>query len=1662
MTHLDRFGVGLLFQALLLSASSASAQSIIPAADGTATFVTRSGQRYIIDGGSLSGDGANLFHSFQEFGLSANEIADFLATPQLQNILGRVTGGNASMIDGLIQVSGGSPNLYLMNPAGIVFGSNASLNVPASFTATTADRIGFSNGQWFNTTGPNQFSTLTGTPNQFAFTATQPGSLVNAGNLAVPTGQTLMLLGGSVVNTGSLSAPSGNITVSAVPGESLVRVNQNGMLLNLEIQPLAANGEPESVSENPASNLNSTQNSKLQTPNSLSLPELLTHANTHHATGVTVAADGSLHLTGSGLAISSDANTATISGTLNASTPHTLHPTPQAAGSINILGDQISLLSAQLDASGPNGGGDIRIGGEFQGDDALPRASQVAIDETSTITADALDSGDGGRVIAWADELTRFYGNIRARGGANGGDGGFVEVSGKELLLFVGDVDASAPLGEAGTLLLDPKNVTISDANAPIVGFMNIGSGGTLDFSIAVAGTDILIGARANTSGGFVEAGQAFLFDSSGSLLRTFDNPNPVLNGRFGSSVTAAGDNLLIGAPLNASGGFNFAGQAFLFNRSGGLLRTFDNPNPVLGGRFGWSVAEAGTNLLMGAPRNIAGGVADAGQAFLFNPSGALLQTFDNPNPVAGGNFGNSLAASGNNLLISAPDNTSGGIATAGQAFLFNANGSLLQTFDNPNPVIDGRFGISVAIANNNLLIGATRNTSQGTLRAGQAFLFNPGGTLLTTFDNPNPVAGGNFGRAVSAVGDNLLIGATGNTSQGFADVGQAFVFDVNGNLLKTFENPNPTTAGSFGVNVTALGSNPVIGVIDGGSPINLLPGDLSFSNLPSQDFTIAASNLTNIANLGTDVVVQANNDITVNQAIAVNNANGNGGGLTFQAGRSIFVNADISTDNGDLTLFANAGTGAGTVSSDRDPGAASITVASGTLFDLGTGSLTATLGSGNGLANNARGDITLGNAIAGRASIENEGGSITTGNIAASNGILARSRNDLTTGNLVTNGSPISLASQTGAIATGNLRTANDNGGGSVFLNASTQITSGAIDTSSAFGAGGAVTLDPSGDVQVSWINTNGGTFGGAVDITAGQFFRATDSFRDRNGSLASISSAGGLSGGDITIRHGGGGIIPFIVGDATINGTAAAITSGDFSLEPFRVLPFTTVVGNVEVISTNAGPNPTDFDLDPLENQQIEAFLPEGGIDLLAELEGYLTEQVDRYLDLKPTSLKTLDDAKVALGKVERATGVRPALIYVFFMPRSLAVVEPESEPEAEPTAGLKSLRLPRRSERRSETLWQFKAQGLSTSPERELLDANHPIRANDALTLVLVTEKGKFVQRQIPNVTRQMVQRVADDFRSGVTDLGSFDPSAYLEPSQQLYQWILEPLEAELAEREIDNLVFIMDVGLRSLPLAALHDGEGFIIERFSTGLMPSLSLTDTRYVDIKDVEVLAMGASEFPLHEQSPLPGVPVEIGAIADTLWEGRSALNQDFTPETLQQIRKVQPFGILHLATHAEFLPGQPSNSYIQWWDRQLRFNDLRQEVQFYDPAVEMLVLSACKTAIGDPEAELGFAGLAVQTGVKTGLGSLWYVSDEGTMGLMTSFYAQLREAPVKAEALRQAQVAMLKGEVRSEDGQLVTPGGHFPLPPELAESGEWQVAHPYYWSGFTLVGNPW
>jgi CHAT domain-containing protein len=388
-------------------------------------------------------------------------------------------------------------------------------------------------------------------------------------------------------------------------------------------------------------------------------------------------------------------------------------------------------------------------------------------------------------------------------------------------------------------------------------------------------------------------------------------------------------------------------------------------------------------------------------------------------------------------------------------------------------------------------------------------------------------------------------------------------------------------------------------------------------------------------------------------------------------------------------------------------------------------------------------------------------------------------------------------------------------------------------------------------------------------------------------------------------------------------------------------------------------------------------------------------------------------LQETQVILNQITASTGVKPALVYVFFAP-----------PEG--SGNFSSIELA------SQT--------------------NRTARDTDILEAVVITGTGEPVRVRLPGTTRRQVLEVANNFRSEVTNFRN--SRGFLNPAQQMYKWILEPLEAELQKQGINNLVF------RSIPLAAMHDGKGFIVERYSVGLMPSLNLTPLDHISLEGSQVLAMGATTFGDSGLNPLPAVSLELNAISQ-LWEGAEFLNETFTLNNLIQQRQNRPFRIIHLATHGVFNPGDRSNSYIQLWDGRLGLDQLKQ-LNWGNPPVDLLVLSACQTAIGDKDAELGFAGLAINAGVRSALASLWEVNDAATLGLMTTFYQQLQTAPVKSEALRQAQLAMIRREVRLENGNLVTPNGSVPLNEEVRSLSNINLTHPYYWSAFTLVGNPW
>ncbi|MBD2014720.1 filamentous hemagglutinin N-terminal domain-containing protein [Microcoleus sp. FACHB-53] len=1121
--------------------------------------------QFNITGGQLSGDNQNLFHSFGQFGLNSGQIANFLSNPNIRNILGRVMGGEPSIINGLIQVTGGQSNLFLMNPAGIVFGSGASLNVPASFTATTATGIGFGNN-WFNASGVNDYAALVGSPSGFAFNVNQPGAIINAGNLSVSGGD-LTLLGGTVVSTGNVSAPGGQITVAAVEGGKLVQIKQQGMLLSLEVEPLA------SADTQPG-------NWALQIK---SLPELLTGEGGGNVTGIMVNDDGTVSLTGSGLKVDASTGTVIASGSLDVS------DTAQGkmGGTLHVLGDRVALIGANINASGANGGGTVLIGGDYKGEGTVPNASRTYVSRDSAIAADGLVNGNGGQVIVWADEVTQFYGNIsaRARGSMNFGNGGFVEVSGKQNLVFDGTVDLRAQNGTLGTLLLDPENIRIVDFldgenDAEIADGVILANEGTGTFTISENTLEALTGdiILEATNDIVVEAVTSLDFPI-GRSVRLTANADGIGGGSFRMEqplafISATGGNLEIsGASIELGGQITATNGSITLNGPVNLigntyLGTLNN-NSATNITFTNTINSSDAN-----PRSLTLGAGNTGNV---NILGAVGGT----NPL------NILQINGNNVSLTDFSGNELGIQAVRNVNL-NPTGNLLS-----NTFITSR-------------TGEIQLTAQGSLTLQNS-------QLETSYD------GGDI-RLNAPAGNITLEDTRLNSTRDLSLNAQSVVVQANSQLqarrdlrLQAQGNPGNLRIENSQLeaeqnlilqapqgNITVENSQLLITSFIDGRDIQLEGQSITIgqnSSLESkrnltvtaqQNLTVQESQLRSPNN----IQLAAQNTVQVSDG-ANPSIIRTGGNLTIQGNQAVNIQAlnrpqSVLRTGGNLTLISDGNVnGNGRFIND---GNFSVLNVSGGLGNFRYNAI-----SSNGIISSA-GDVSFGNYEGVSLKVE-AGGSITGGNITITgpNTALQGTDSDIlilsndpalilragltelkNTPNVLpslmelrnsptvppnrtlggTTFTSTGVSSSPASITVGNISTTPSfANGGSVILSAPGNIITGAITTggdTSKFDNkdtfGGFVSLSAGGNIEVKTINTSGSD-GGDVTIRSGGTFRATDTllvrdFVDGGSNIDQIQGqavlgavvptsiyATGVSqgGANISIQHGGSS---FVVG--------------------------------------------------------------------------------------------------------------------------------------------------------------------------------------------------------------------------------------------------------------------------------------------------------------------------------------------------------------------------------------------------------------------------------------------------------------------------------------------------------------------------------------------------
>jgi filamentous hemagglutinin family protein len=524
-----------------------------------------------ITGGAIRD--TNLFHSFAEFNVLENQRVYFANPIGIENILSRVTGGNLSNIDGLLGVDGAA-NLFLMNPNGIrpvvkyrskslkaslgehsqgfcrqeaeslywrafrgfsglihnnsiIFGPNARLDVQGSFTATTADSIGFADGSEFSATPMTNELLTVSVPLGVQFNAQPQGDITQQGDLTVGVGETLTLFGDTVLHSGALTA---------------------------------------------------------------------------------------------------------------------------AGGTVQILGNQVGLVDgAVVDVSAAAGGGTALIGGDYRGQGVVPTAEQTFVGEGSRIIADALQTDDGGQVVVWADDTTQFYGTASARGGTSGGNGGFVEVSGAQALDFRGEVDATAPLGEVGTLLLDPTDITVQTVGANTVDtnlvFADVPANAVIDpVTINAAAANVVL-------------------EATNSI--TFAEAVNIVNAGVGLTAQTQTGNITVNAPITTNGGDVdlTAGQAVLITNGpittqGGNIR-LNSLNgeitiPALGVDIVTLDSRNGNNDAGDIEATATGDIeVEGGLSSSSGPPFSLF-SFDGPFNDTAGNGGTITLSSGGNIDISA------------------------------------------------------------------------------------------------------------------------------------------------------------------------------------------------------------------------------------------------------------------------------------------------------------------------------------------------------------------------------------------------------------------------------------------------------------------------------------------------------------------------------------------------------------------------------------------------------------------------------------------------------------------------------------------------------------------------------------------------------------------------------------------------------------------------------------------------------------------------------------------------------------------------------------------------------------------------------------------------------------------------------------------------
>jgi CHAT domain-containing protein/predicted negative regulator of RcsB-dependent stress response len=337
--------------------------------------------------------------------------------------------------------------------------------------------------------------------------------------------------------------------------------------------------------------------------------------------------------------------------------------------------------------------------------------------------------------------------------------------------------------------------------------------------------------------------------------------------------------------------------------------------------------------------------------------------------------------------------------------------------------------------------------------------------------------------------------------------------------------------------------------------------------------------------------------------------------------------------------------------------------------------------------------------------------------------------------------------------------------------------------------------------------------------------------------------------------------------------------------------------------------------------------------------------------------------------------------------------------------------------------------RSRSTTVAEESKTTAVIYPIILPDRLELLVSLPTG-LKQFIVPVKGDVLIQQVRS-FRIALEDPTK---NTYRTHAEKLYDWLIRPIEPDLAASRIKTLVFVPDGPLRTIPLAPLHDGKQFLIAKYAIAITPGLTLTDPHPLNRTNISLLSVGLTEsvqgFPA-----LPFVSREMRSIHD-IYGGKQLLNGQFRLVRVEQELKGAPYSIMHIASHGK-VESDVTKSFILAFDDKITMDRLSQLVglfEYRDSPLELLTLSACETAAGDDRAALGLAGMAIKAGARSALATLWFIDDEATSDLVSEFYRQLQNPSIsKAVALQQAQLLLLQDPIRQ---------------------------HPSYWAPFLLINN--